>query len=239
MAQGPPLAPDLMFSDVWANGPALAVMSGVMGPNPRVNFVGGNTNLGGFDGARQNVHPDLTFNRGLIPFSFCTNYNLSNMSAENGTTELWLGSYRNTSYSDHQPQIQEDGKPASRFAIKTDLLDERRRYAPPIQPFIPKASVVIRDLRLWHTGLPNPSLDPRMMSAFVHTAWWYQCPGKVIFPESAKLLVEEWSKQKYPVQYNAYFIPEDFDHKTVAFTPDFDSVDVAYQGLLPNISNEE
>ena len=56
MSQGPPLAPELMFDDIWANEPASQVLSAVLGPNPVVNYVNGNTALGGFDGARQLVH---------------------------------------------------------------------------------------------------------------------------------------------------------------------------------------
>jgi hypothetical protein len=47
-----------MFGDIWANGPALAVISGVIGPSPRINWAGGNTLLRNYDVARQNVHAD-------------------------------------------------------------------------------------------------------------------------------------------------------------------------------------
>jgi len=238
MAQGPPLEPDLMFNDVWANGPALAVIASVLGPNPRVNFVGGNTVLGNFKGVRQNVHPDLTFNHGMIPFAYCANVYLSDTTVENGSTELWLGSHQTCSYADQQPKVQVPGQPASRFGIKAELLEERRRFAPPIQPEIAKGSVVIRDLRLWHAGKPSQSPNPRMMLAFVHTAWWYECSGVVVLPESAKSLVEQWATQQYPVRYNPQYVPDDIDPKKVPFTVNFDSDNVAYRALLPNMSKE-
>jgi hypothetical protein len=75
-----------------------------------------------------------------------------------------------------------------------------------------------------------------MMLAFVHTAWRYLCPTKVVFPGSATSLVEGWSK--HAVTYNACFVPQDADHKTVALTPDFDSGNVAFRALLPKISKE-
>jgi hypothetical protein len=227
-----------MFNDVWANGPTLAIIASVLGPNPCVNFVGGNTLLGNFKGARQNVHPDLTFNHGMIPFAYCANVYLSDTSVENGSTELWLGSHRDCSYADQHQKIQVPGQPASRFGIKAELLEERRRFAPPIQPTIPKGSVVIRDLRLWHAGKPSQSPHPRMMLAFVHTAWWYESPGEVVLPDSAKSLVEQWATQTYPVRYRPKYVPDGTDPKTVPFRVDFDSKNVAFRALLPKISKD-
>lgn len=170
MSQGPPLQPDLMYRDIWANGPAAMVISAILGPKPHVNYVNGNTALSGFNGARQRVHADLTFNHGTFPFAFVTNYYLVDTSEANGGTELWIGSHRDTTFRDHnncveeQPDIKSGG-----FGIREDLIEARREYAPPIQAVVKKGSVVIRDLRLWHAGLSNPAPDPRIMLAFVHT----------------------------------------------------------------------
>ncbi|KAF3762110.1 hypothetical protein M406DRAFT_232692, partial [Cryphonectria parasitica EP155] len=192
MSQGPPLKSDLMYTDIWANEPACTVISAVMGPSPRVNYVNGNTALGGFSGARQRVHADLTFNHAMFPFAIVTNYYLCNVSPANGSTELWLGSHRDTSFRDHRNCRQtENGAEYDKtleldFGIRDRLLEERRAWAPPIQPTVEKGSVVIRDLRLWHAGLANPATEARIMLAFVHTPWWYQCPAKVVVPASAE-----------------------------------------------------
>lgn len=136
-----------------------------------------------------------------------------------------------------EPKVQEPGEPASQFGIKQTLLDERRLFAPPIRPPIQKGSVVIRDLRLWHAGIPSRFPNPRTMLAFVHTARWYECPTKVLFPESARLLVEErWAKQKHPAMYHAHFVADGLDHPP--FTPNFDFDNVAFQALLPKIEKE-
>jgi hypothetical protein len=55
MSQGPPLDPEYLYEDIWANQPASQVLSAVLGPNPTVNYVNGNTALGGYK-ARQMVH---------------------------------------------------------------------------------------------------------------------------------------------------------------------------------------
>lgn len=175
MSQGPPLAPEMMYEDIWANSPALEVISSILGPEPVVNYVNGNTALGGYSGARQRVHADLTFNHGTFPFAIVTNYYLIDVSPSNGSTELWIGSHRDTSFADHRNCHPDSAKDVvwseHEFGIKANLLEDRRRLAPPVQPVVKKGSVVLRDLRLWHAGLANPSPDPRIMLAFVHTPW--------------------------------------------------------------------
>lgn len=235
MSQGPPLKPELMYEDIWANGPATTVISSILGPKPHVNYVNGNTALGGFNGARQNVHADLTFNHGLFPFAMVTNYYLVDTSPANGSTEIWLGTHRDTSFADHKNCVEDASGDELKFGIKEELLEARREYAPPIQGVVKRGSVVIRDLRLWHAGLCNPSPDPRIMLAFVHTPWWYQCPAKVVLPEAARALVEGWSKRDAPIVYDAHFVPADLDHTKVVFNPNFSSANEGYLASLPDL----
>ena len=103
-----------------------------------------------------------------MPFAVVTNYYLVDVSPANGSTELWVGSHRNTTFADCRNCTEE---PSTDFGIRSEPLAERRVFAPPIQPTVKKGSVVLRDLRLWHAGLSNPSPDPRIMLAFVHTPW--------------------------------------------------------------------
>jgi len=237
-----------MYTDIWANQPAATVLSFMLGPKPRVNYVNGNTALGGFNGARQRVHADLTFNHAQFPFAIVTNYYLIDVSPANGSTELWLGSHRDTSFHDHRnghpvdPDADNgDGRHGvydntleSEFGIRDELLEQRRAYAPPIQPTVKKGSVVLRDLRLWHAGLANPTPDPRIMLAFVHTPSWYQCPAKVVLPEATSSLLNSWANREVsPVQYWAHFVPADVDHKTIKFNPNFSSDNKGYLAMLP------
>lgn len=111
---------------------------------------------------------DLTFNFNPMPFAVVANYYLVDVSPANGSTELWVGSHRNTTFADCRNCTE---VPSTNFGIRDEPLEERRVYAPPIQPVVKRGSVVLRDLRLWHAGLSNPSPDPRIMLAFVHTPW--------------------------------------------------------------------
>lgn len=242
-----------MHTDIWANQPAATVTSAILGPNPRVNYVNGNTALGGFAGARQRVHADLTFNHASFPFALVTNYYLEDVSPSNGSTELWLGSHRDTTFRDHlnghpvdeslpRGERGEDGGDVgeydktleAQFAIRDELVEARRAFAPPIRPTIRKGSVIVRDLRLWHAGIANQSAKARIMLAFVHTPWWYQCPTPVVLPESSRSLVEGWaSREVSPVRYHAKYVGEDVDHRTVKFTPNFSSDNRGYLDMLP------
>lgn len=49
--------------------------------------------------------------------------------------------------------------------IKEHLLEKRREVRGELQPVIEKGSIIIRDLRLWHAGMPNWTNDIRVMLA--------------------------------------------------------------------------
>ncbi|CAI4213194.1 unnamed protein product [Parascedosporium putredinis] len=219
MSQGPPLTPPLMYTDIWANQPAATVLSALLGPNPRVNYVNGNTALGGFPGARQRVHADLTFNHAQLPFGIVTNYYLTDTDDDDD---------RSTAYD---PTLE------VKFGIREELVERRRAYAPPIQPVVRKGSVILRDLRLWHAGVANPSPVPRIMLAFVHTPWWYQCPARVVLPEACRGLVREWAERAVsPVCYRAEYVPADVDHKTVKFSPTLAAITRGTSGCCRKMS---
>ena len=41
------------------------------------------------------------------------------------------------------------------------------------QPTVQAGSVVIRDVRMWHAGMPNRTNVPRVMIAMIHwVSWW-------------------------------------------------------------------
>lgn len=83
------------------------------------------------------------------------------MTPENGSTEVWLGTHSDTGI---YVQEGEHGERAS-GRIKLDELEKRRLDRPPCQPVVPKGSLVVRDLRLWHAGVGNQTEDPRVMLA--------------------------------------------------------------------------
>lgn len=109
---------------------------------------------------RQPVHSDADFAHPSHTFALVVNVPLITMSPQNGSTEIWLGTH-------HSSIADQEGAHGERASgrIKEALLEERRKAAPPVQPVVPKGSVVVRDLRLWHAGMPNYSNDIRVMLA--------------------------------------------------------------------------
>lgn len=147
--------------------------SSVLGPRPRLSFVSGNTAVPpspGIEPQSQPVHSDADFNHPQSPFALVINVPLVEMSVENGSTEVWLGTHLNSSL---QSQEGAHGERAS-GRIKQALLEERRSERPPSQPPIKKGSIIIRDLRLWHAGKPNFTDNTRVMLAMIHFAPWFR-----------------------------------------------------------------
>jgi ectoine hydroxylase-related dioxygenase (phytanoyl-CoA dioxygenase family) len=211
--QAPPPRRDLMFKDVWCNPFAAAMLAGILGPHPVVHYANGNTALKAT--GRQPVHSDCEIEHPNFPFAMVVNINLVDTSPKNGATEFWLGSHRCSTPDDHVVTATGDDL----LQIKSEHVEARRKHSPPIQPTIQKGSLIIRDLRLWHAGMPNRTDDPRVMLAFVIEPAWFQGKGLVKLPRSVRD-VESWSDE---LQFAADWVDE-VDHKKIRSTDtDFDT----------------
>jgi ectoine hydroxylase-related dioxygenase (phytanoyl-CoA dioxygenase family) len=153
--QEPVLQDGFIFEDVLANPWATDIIQCMLGPRPTLRFYSANTAFKAE--GRQPPHVDINFDFPPIPFGFCVNVNLVDTSAENGSTELWLGTHT---------------VPDRYKVIDSDALEQRRKLSPPIQPSLPKGSLVIRDFRLWHAGMPNKTKEPRVMLVSVQVRRW-------------------------------------------------------------------
>ncbi|KAK4540416.1 hypothetical protein LTR36_009273 [Oleoguttula mirabilis] len=206
--QAPPLVADLMYGDIWANPFAVAIISAILGPNPVCHYANGNTALKAE--GRQPVHSDIDKPHPLYPFAYAINIPLCGTSVENGSTEVWIGSHHKGNIDQHTAYT--DGEFG--LTIKPDLLSERRNHSPPIQPSTSKGSLILRDIRLWHAGMPNRTDTPRIMLAFVVQPSFFQAPSKVLLPLKAKPLLELW-KARTGLQYAARWVDGEIDHKKV------------------------
>lgn len=112
------------------------------------------------------------------------------MTPENGSTELWLGTHT----ADISAQEGKHGERAS-GRIREELLAQRREVRGPSQPTVKKGSIVLRDLRLWHAGMPNMSEEVRVMLAMIHFAPWYRNRMRLAFGEDVKGLLEGLESQ--------------------------------------------
>ncbi|KAH8169821.1 phytanoyl-CoA dioxygenase (PhyH) domain-containing protein [Sarocladium implicatum] len=201
-----------LFPEVYANKHGARIVSNILGPKPEIHFIRTNTLIATDE--RQKVHADLRFEHPEHPFAIAFNTCLIDCGPENGTTELWLGT-QNTNLDDHA----EEGEPM----IAQDKLDARRKIRGPIYPELKKGSIVLRDLRLWHAGMPNPTQETRIMLAIVYYAAWYKNGVVTQMPESLKPTVEaleEYGQHKIAVEW----VPDEgYDYLKIKFSNNFSS----------------
>lgn len=172
--QEPVLEEDFIFEDILANPWATAIIQCMLGPKSTLRFYSANTAF--LAEGRQPPHIDIDFDFPRIPFGYCVNINLVDTSAKNGSTEIWLGSHTDTDVG-----ILNEEK-----GIRHEALEQRRKYSPPVQPTLLKGSLIIRDFRLWHAGMPNKTYEPRVMLVSVQFPHWYRSDLKIKLPVSVK-----------------------------------------------------
>lgn len=131
---------EYLFPQIYANKPAGTILTRVLGPHPELRYIRSNTLIGNTS-TRQRVHKDATHIHLSHPYGVAFNTCLIDVTPENGSTEVWLG----TNNSSPPEDAEEVGHPW----IREEKLEERRKVRPPVQPVIPKGSVILRDLRLW------------------------------------------------------------------------------------------
>ncbi|AIE83378.1 phytanoyl-CoA dioxygenase family protein [Fimbriimonas ginsengisoli] len=200
--QDPPPFPPYLFRDVLANDIVIQVTKSILGPGMYNSFYSGNTAMP--SESRQPVHADMGQ---LWPdqevahpaYALVVNVGLVDMSPENGATEIWPGSHLDTSVVLQHGDIE----------VGEKELEARRKFAPPFQPTVPQGSVVIRDMRLWHAGMPNRTQTPRPMMAMIHfVAWWPA--GTFKLHESARDLL-----QHPDLRQSAEYVSGDIDYVSV------------------------
>lgn len=88
------------------------------------------------------------------------------VTEENGATELWPGAHL---------------LPFNGQMISPAIEAHRREISPPVPAISRKGSLVIRDMRLWHRGVPNHSNCIRHMIAMIHRMHWLQRHEPLLF----------------------------------------------------------
>jgi len=158
----PPFQP-YVFKAIVNNTLINQVTHELLGANVFNSFYNGNTNCPG--SKRQALHIDeehlWSYTNVIHPAaSLVINIPLGDVSEENGSTELWPCSHLT---------------PQSIALNRYDDIkgvEQQRVLHPPIRANIQKGSVIIRDPRLWHRGMPNVTNKPRHVLAMLHNAHW-------------------------------------------------------------------
>ena len=183
LQQGPPPYAPYIFRDIVANPYVVQVTKELLGPGLYNNFYNGNTNCPGSitqplhrDGAhlwddQEIAHPTTEVVVNISP---------QDTAEENGSVELWPGSHL---------QVGNGG-------VDAEQEEARRKICPPIRGNAKKGSALIRDMRLWHRGVPNPSDKPRHMIAMIYRVNWLKSNRRL----------------KYKIGCEAAFENSDLDH---------------------------
>lgn len=181
--QDPPPFPPYLFRDVLLNDAVVAVTKAVLGPGLTNSLYSGNTALPSRE--RQPVHADSGqlwphLKVAHPPHRLVVNAPVVDVTPENGSTEVWPGTHLDTTVS-----VQDDIK------VPVEAVERRRAVAPPFQPDIRRGSVLIRDIRLWHAGMPNLTDQPRPMIAMIHNASWLKLKKPLLFPVGTEAFFQD------------------------------------------------
>ncbi len=155
----PPFAP-YVFPDIVANPFVIQVSQALLGDRFFNSYYDGNSNCPGSE--TQPLHRDSDHLWSGLEVAHpaprvVVNITPQETSEKNGSVELWPGTHLDTSVGS---------------VVDAETEAARRTVAPPIRGNTRKGSVLIRDMRLWHRGVPNMSDRPRHMIAMVHSAGW-------------------------------------------------------------------
>lgn len=177
----------------------ISVTKGILGSGMRNGFYSGNTALP--SESRQPVHADIgqlwpNLENVPPPAQLVVNIPLVDMGPENGSTEIWPGTHLDPEIAIQNGDIE----------VSEARLAEQTKVSPPIQPRVKAGSVVIRDMRLWHAGMPNRTTNPRPMIAMIHSVNWW--PAETVqFPTGT-----EGSLTHPDLQWNVEFVDGEVDH---------------------------
>jgi ectoine hydroxylase-related dioxygenase (phytanoyl-CoA dioxygenase family) len=153
----PALFAPIADARIAAHPIAVQLMKELLGPNLHCSFYHTNTAYPG--SGYQPIHrdtPPLFFRHEMnVPHpvtSLVLNVPLCDFTEENGSTEVWPGTHL----------IVDDGPEDGRE------LEERAAQLASVRTNIPVGSLILRDLRTWHRGVPNNADYPRTMLAIVY-----------------------------------------------------------------------
>ena len=190
----PPFAP-FVFGDIVANPFVIQVSRAILGDGFFNSFYSGNSNCPG--SGTQPLHRDSDHLWPGLPVAhppprLVVNISPHDVSEENGSVELWPGTHLDTSVGS-VPDADEEAA--------------RRAVVPPVRGNARKGSALIRDMRVWHRGVPNQSDRPRHMIAMIHTIHWLNQGNPLTFGEGCEAAFTESA-----LDHNVAFTDEPIDY---------------------------
>jgi ectoine hydroxylase-related dioxygenase (phytanoyl-CoA dioxygenase family) len=160
---------------------AVQIMKEALGPDFFCTFY--NTNTAWPGSTVQRLHRDthLLFPEtpvALPAHTVVVNISLVDFTVENGATELWPGTHLIV-------DTPED---------RNRTFEERASALPSVRATMLAGSVVVRDLRLWHRGMPNRTDTIRTMLAIVYFRHFMQRNDTMTIPEKTWTQMSDQAK---------------------------------------------
>lgn len=167
-----PLIEPFADPQIVANPIAVQVMEHAIGEDFQCSFYHSNTSYPG--SGYQTVHRDwgpvfgteLTVPSPITALVF--NVPLCDFTEENGSTEVWPGTHL---IVDTDPADSKD-------------LDNRAKLLPSQRTNVPAGSIILRDMRMWHRGMPNNADHARAMLAIVYQRRWLAVDKLLDIPQA-------------------------------------------------------
>ncbi len=155
VAMFPPVCSPFMDAVAIENPFAVQVSEALIGKDFFCTFY--NTNTQWPHSGMQQVHRDFDH---LFPghpvalpiVQVIVNIPLIDFTIENGATEVWPGSHL---------IVDENSEHAA-------AIEDRAAELPSVRTTVPAGSIILRDMRTWHRGMPNRTNDIRTMLAMIY-----------------------------------------------------------------------
>jgi ectoine hydroxylase-related dioxygenase (phytanoyl-CoA dioxygenase family) len=158
LQQSMPRKAEYIHRDIVTNPLIIQVTAAVLGEGLHNHFYNGNTNMPG--SGTQPLHRDSGHLwPGLIhpTTSIVINISPVDVNESNGATEIWPGTH----------------KVVGPGAVPAEDEEARRAEVPPVRAVTQKGDAILRDIRMWHRGVPNNGSEARHMIGMVHSRWFY------------------------------------------------------------------
>lgn len=176
--RAPPSEPPLVHPAIIANPFAAQLSRAVLGPRVYNNLYSADVNLPG--SSEQRLHVDAGQLWPNLPSahpaaSLMVSVPLVETSDENGSTELWPGTHLDTRFG---------------IFVPPEAAEERRRVQPPLRANMQAGSLIVRDARLWHRGMPNVTEHARVVVTMMHHIFWLERGAPLELPRAAASALE-------------------------------------------------
>jgi ectoine hydroxylase-related dioxygenase (phytanoyl-CoA dioxygenase family) len=194
LQQGPPPMVPYVFPGYVANALVCDALRAILGTTAYCEFYNGNTNCP--DSTYQELHLDAVHSSSVDGVAAATSAVVVNVVPQdvderNGAVELWPGTHT--------------------IVVPTPVpdaaIEARRAAGAPVRGAFRKGDVLLRDSRLWHRGVPNPSQEYRHMIAMVFVSGGKPKGRPIAFARDC-----EWLLANAPLPFNATFSDEPIDY---------------------------